>query len=144
MLDEIKIKLMTRAAIFEKNEKNRDWKMSRYYREDYVKYGCLRTLVTTTFVYWITVAAVVMLRFSDILGDLNNKDFFKIVIGLMAGWVAAMAVFFIYAFFVYSVRYQKAEKKLKVYRRDLKKLDKLYEIREQEQYTGVRGQRRAD
>ena len=49
MLDEEKIKLMTKVTIYEKHQEMGDMILSRYYREDYVQYGCLKTLVGALF-----------------------------------------------------------------------------------------------
>ena len=101
MLDEEKIKLMTKVTIYEKHEEMGDMILSRYYREDYVQYGCLKTLVATTFCYWITVAVYILLKFEKVLADLNNIDYFKIITWLMVGYVGVMVVFYLYAFVVF-------------------------------------------
>ena len=49
MLDKRKIRLMTRAAIYEKNYGEEDFKISSYYKKDY---SSLNTWVT---LIWITV-----------------------------------------------------------------------------------------
>lgn len=135
MLDEIKVKLMTKIAIFEKREEDHNLRLSHFYREDYIKYGCLRTLVTTTISYWFLIAVYILLRFEKILGELNNKDYFRLIVALMAGWIVTMIVFFLYAFIVYSVRYEKGRKKIVSYNKNLKKLMKLYEIRNREAHS---------
>ena len=127
MLDEEKIKLMTRISIYEKNEDINDLAMSKFYKEDYAKYGCLKTLVATTVCYWLCVAVYVLINFQDILNNLNNMDYFKTISRLMAGYVAVMVVFYIYAFIVYNFKYVKAKKRIIKYNRDLSKLIKLYE-----------------
>ena len=127
MLDEEKIKLMTRISLYEKNEDINDLAMSKFYKEDYAKYGCLKTLVATTVCYWLCVAVYVLINFQDVLNNLNNMDYFKTISRLMAGYVAAMVVFYIYAFIVYNFKYVKAKKRIIKYNRDLSKLIKLYE-----------------
>ena len=44
MLNENKIKMMTKMAIYEKNEGRQMIKNSRYFKGDYVAFGVLRTL----------------------------------------------------------------------------------------------------
>ena len=51
MLNENKIKMMTKMAIYEKNEGRQMIKNSRYFKGDYVAFGVLRTLIATTFAY---------------------------------------------------------------------------------------------
>ena len=49
MLDKKRIRLMTKMAIYEKNNINEDLKISSYYKKDY---SSLNTLIT---VLWITI-----------------------------------------------------------------------------------------
>ena len=130
MLDEEKIKLMTKVTIYEKNEEMDALLMSKYYKEDYVKYGCLKTMVVVTFAYWITVAVTIFLRFEQVMNDLNHIDYFKIISKLMIGYVLVMAVFYLYAFVVYNYRYAKEKPGIIRYNRWLKQLFKLYEEEE--------------
>ena len=120
MLDEEKIKLMTRISIYEKNEEINDLSLSRYYREDYVKFGCLKTIIATTICYWLCIAVYV----------LNTMYYFKVISRLMGGYVLVMVVFYIYAFIVYNFKYMKAKPGIIKYNRDLGKLIKLYEKEE--------------
>lgn len=127
MLDEEKIKLMTKVTIYEQNEEFDGLAMSNFYKEDYVKYGCLKTLIVATFAYWLTVAVYILLKFEKIMADLNHVDYFKLISRLMVGYVIVMVVFYIYAFIVYNYKYAKARPGLVKYNRMLRKLIKLYE-----------------
>ena len=44
MLNENKVKMMTKMAIYEKNEGKRMLKMSRYYKGDFVTLGILKSI----------------------------------------------------------------------------------------------------
>ena len=44
MLNENKVKMMTKMAIYEKNEGKRMLKMSRYYKGDFVTLGVLKSI----------------------------------------------------------------------------------------------------
>ena len=125
MIDEEKVKLMTKISIYEKNEEFDGLSLSQFYKEDYVKYGCLKTLVATTFAYWLCVAVYAVINFEKILGDLNHVDYFKMIRVLMLGYVSVMALFYIYAFIVYNYKYSKKRRGLVKYNRMLKKLIKL-------------------
>ena len=130
MLDEEKIKLMTKITIYEKNEDTADLTMSRYYKEDYVKYHCLKTLVSVTLCYWLVFALYILINFEEVLNTLNTMDYFKVISRLMFGYVIAMGVFYLYAFIFYNFKYSKAKKGLVEYNSNLKKLIKLYEHEE--------------
>ena len=128
MLDEEKIKLMTKITIYEKNEDTADLTMSRYYKEDYVKYHCLKTLVSVTICYWLVFALYILINFEEVLNTLNTMDYFKVISRLMFGYVIAMGVFYLYAFIVYNFKYSKAKKGLVEYNSNLKKLIKRNDI----------------
>ncbi|HBZ03727.1 MAG TPA: hypothetical protein DEO83_07970 [Lachnospiraceae bacterium] len=130
MLDKKKIKLMTRISIYEKNEDTNDLALSKFYKEDYAKYGCLKTLVATTVCYWLCIAVYILMNFEQVLNNLNTMDYFKTISRLMGGYIITMIVFYIYAFVVYNIKYIKAKKGIISYNRDLSRLIKLYEKQE--------------
>ena len=148
MPDKEKIRLMTKISIYEKHEDLGDLVLSKYYKEDYVKLGCLKTLVATTICYWLCIAVYVLINFEQILNDINTMDYVKVISRLMGGFFIAMVVFYIYAFIVYNYKYSKARKGLIGYNRTLTKLIKLYEKDEAHQqvvkgkvrvYSGIGG-----
>ena len=130
MLNEEKIRLMTKVTIYEKNEELSDLALSRFYKEDYVKYCCLKTLVATTLCYWMCIGVYLLLNFEQVLNNLNEMDYFKVITKLMMGYVVSMAVFYVYGFVVYSYKFMKARPRLLRYNRNLKKLIKIYEQEE--------------
>ena len=110
MLDEIKIKLMTKVAIYEKNEADRDLRLSHYYKEDYIKFGCLKTMITSTVAYWLVLGVYIMLRYEKILEDLNDADYYKLMVKILLGWGLTLAVFFVYSFIVYAIKIRSRSK----------------------------------
>lgn len=49
MLNDRKIRLMTKLALYERKEGKEDIKLSKYYRTDYVRLQVLKTVVAVTF-----------------------------------------------------------------------------------------------
>ena len=131
MLDEEKIRLMTQVSIYEKNEEFGSLVLARYYREDYVRLGCIKTILVATVTYWLIVAVYVFYRFEEILREINNMDYFSVIGKLMLGYVGFAAIMFTFAFLIYHIRYQTAKKGLIRYNRNLKK---LIEMEEQDEY----------
>ena len=131
MLDEEKIRLMTQVSIYEKNEEFGSLVLARYYREDYVRLGCIKTILVATVTYWLIVAVYVFYRFEEILREINNMDYFSVIGKLMLGYVGFAGIMFIFAFLIYHIRYQTAKKGLIRYNRNLKK---LIEMEEQDEY----------
>ena len=95
MLDKRKIRLMTRAAIYEKNYGEEDFKISSYYKKDY---SSLNTWVT---LIWITVGY-----------------------GL-AAYVSLLIAYGIGAGSFYKNKHIKAKQRVKKYLRDLSRIEKI-------------------
>ena len=135
MLNEGKIMLMTKVAIYEKHEENDKLVMARYFREDYIKYGCLKTVVATTFVYWTYVAIYILMNFEKILDQLTDMDmdYFEIISVYLKGYVVACVVMFIYSFIIYLFKFQLAKPGIIKYNGMLRKLLKYYEIEQREE-----------
>ena len=122
MLNEEKIRLMTKISIYEKNEEYGDLVLAHYYREDYVRFGCIRAVLVATLTYWLTVAAYAFYQFENLLKEINNMDYFSVIGKLMLGYVGFLGVIYVLAFLIYNVRYQYAKKGLIAYNRNLKRL----------------------
>ena len=60
MVNEEKVRLMTRLAMYEQSTGKEDLEKGRYFKSDYVKYNCLKTLVSTTILFVIVVAAYLL------------------------------------------------------------------------------------
>ncbi len=130
MLDEEKIRLMTRISIYEKNEEYGDMVLARYYREDYVRLGCIKAILVATVTYWLTVAAYAFYQFEELLAEINNMDYFSVIGKLMMGYVGFLLFIYVIAFLIYNVRYQMAKKGLIRYNRNLKRLITLQDKEE--------------
>lgn len=122
MIDERRVGLMTKLSIYEKHEKNKSLVLSRYFRNDYVRYSVLKTLIATTVAYWTVVAAYVMMSFDDILAELNNIDYFDVMYKFLGYYVVCCLVLFVLSSLVYKYRYSKAKPGLIRYNSMLKEL----------------------
>ena len=140
MVNKDNVRLMTHIAIYEKNEENKDLVLGKYYKEDYIKYNCLKTLLTSTVCYWMFVVVFVMLRFQDILNKINEIDYFKTIGVFLLGYIGFALLYQIFAFVVYAIRYYRAKPGLIEYNRNLKKLITFGENREKgrKKMKGVR------
>jgi len=143
MLDEEKIRLMTRITAYEKEHEFDEIVISHYYREDYVRYGCLRTLVVATITYWSVVAMYVLYRFQELLQEINKMDYFKVIGKLMLGYLGFVSILYIFGFVVYHIRFHYARKGLIRYNRDLKKFLRYIEKDDEEAQPARRTRKEA-
>lgn len=125
MVDENRVKLMTRLAIYEKHEGNRNLVMSKYYKKDYVRYQVLKTWVASTVVYWAVIGSYIFMKFEDLLAGINDMDYFDIMYRMLAWYVVFCLAYFFFATILYSYRYAKAKPGLVEYNSNLKDLIEL-------------------
>lgn len=126
MLNENKVKMMTKMAIYEKNEGRRMLKTARYFKSDYIAFGILKTLITTSIAYIIMLIMYVLYNMESIIKDINKLDYTEVGTNLIIGYVAMIAVFSAIAFVVYGKQYDNSRNGLKRYFSRLNKLERFY------------------
>ena len=126
MLNENKVKMMTKMAIYEKNEGRRMLKTARYFKSDYIAFGILKTLITTSIAYIIMLIMYVLYNMESIIKDINKIDYTEVGTNLIIGYVAMIAVFSAIAFVVYGKQYDNSRNGLKRYFSRLNKLERFY------------------
>ena len=130
MLNESKIKMMTKMAAYEKHEGREDIAICRYFKSDYVSLGVLKTGIAITLAYLVCAALYFVCHIDEYLRNLANLDFNGIVVGLGKYYIITLIIFSVMAFVIYYVRYEKAKKNIRAYEKRLKKLEKFYKNEE--------------
>ena len=112
MLDKRKIRLMTRAAIYEKNYGEEDFKISSYYKKDY---SSLNTWVT---LIWITVGY-------GLAEGITLAKLFVFAAVAIGAYVSLLIAYGIGAGSFYKNKHIKAKQRVKKYLRDLSRIEKI-------------------
>jgi H+/Cl- antiporter ClcA len=126
LLNENKVKMMTKMAIYEKNEGRDMIKNARYFKSDYIALGMLKTLIATTIAYIIMTIMYAMFNLENIVADINSLDYVSIGKKLAIYYVIVLVIFGIIAGFVYGYKYEHSRKGLKKYFARLNKLERFY------------------
>ena len=101
MLDEKRIRQMTKLAFFEKKEEKNALRIGRYFRSDYIGKELLKNFFLASIGYI-----------------------------LVASYLCFLAVYSIAVYVISTIRYQGAQKKLKWYGKELDDLQNMYEEQE--------------
>lgn len=127
MLNRDKVILMTKMAEFEQHEGKADIRMNGYYRDDYVSSKVLKSFICFVMVLVICFALYMICGFEGAINSLYSTD----IVGLLREilvWVCILTgIYTFIAYLVYSYRYTKMRKKLKIYYSNLKKLNNMYD-----------------
>ena len=127
MVNEEKVRLMTKLAMYEQSTGKEDLEKGRYFKSDYVKYNCLKTLVSTTILFVIVVVAYIYYNMGELITELVDLDLLGMSYKLLIAYALVCILFMVLAWFLYSYRYTKAKPNIIRYNQDLKKLIAFYD-----------------
>ena len=134
MLDEKRIRQMTKLAFFEKKEEKNALRIGRYFRSDYIGKELLKNFFLASIGYILVLAVAV--------DEIDTIDLQFAAGCLIASYLCFLAVYSIAVYVISTIRYQGAQKKLKWYGKELDDLQNMYE--EQEKSGKKSGRRRKE
>lgn len=127
MLNEERIKLMTKMASYEANEGKRNVSIGSYFRGDYISLQVIKSIISATIAFLIVFALFVFYDFEVFMSDIYKMDLLQFGKNVMIAYLVFVAIYAIISYLVYTYRYTKARKSLKMYYNNLKKLAYLYD-----------------
>lgn len=126
MLNNRKIRLMTKLAIYEKEDGKEDIRLGKYYRVDYVRYQLLKTIVAVTCGYLILVLMTILYYMEYLIAEAVKLDYAAIGRTLLGVYLVLLLAFSGIAVLGYTIKYNRSRKKLAKYYRMLKRLRTIY------------------
>lgn len=126
MLNEQKIRLMTKLALYEKKAGREDIKLSTYYKTDYVRMQILKTIISVTIGYLLILLLVLIYKSEYLIAEAVNLDYVKIGKALLIIYLCMLVVFCFFAAIGYSIKYKMSRKNLAGYYQMLKELKMIY------------------
>ncbi len=126
MLNEERIKLMTRMASYEAGEGKTSMNIGKYFRSDYISIQVLKSIISSTISFVICVALYLFYDFENFMQNIYEMDLVKFAKDIMIIYVIVVVGYALITYLVYSIKYKKARKSLKKYYNNLRKLSELY------------------
>ena len=127
MLDESRIKLMTRMASYEDTEGRNTIPVAEYFRGDYVSFNVVKTAISATIAFVLVLAVYVYYSLENFIADIYKFDLEGMGRRILSVYIVYIAVFTVFSFFFYTYKYNKAKKSIQGYSQALKKLSSMYE-----------------
>ncbi len=131
MLNEERIRLMTRMSVYDKNEGARGERVNAYFMNDYIASHLLRTFVCVTIAYVLLAAIYVLYNFEDLMLTIYSIDLVSLLKTLALRYVVFLLIFSVLTVLIYYYRYRKVRKALGIYYRDLRALQNSYKEEKQ-------------
>lgn len=126
MLNNDKIRLMTKLAIYENKEGKEDIRLSKYYKTDYVRYHIIKSLITASLGYALILVLIFLYKSEYIIREAITMDYKTIGTYILGFYIMIIAVYGLGSAVGYSIKYDKSRKKLGRYYKLLRRLSKIY------------------
>jgi len=127
-----KLGYMTQLASFEKNEGKKSAAIGQYFRNDYIGWQVLKSVISATIIFVILIAAYVVYDFESFMTDIYKIDLLEYGKSILIKYCVFVGIFAIVTYAVYAYRYSRARKNLRNYARNLNKLSETYGNNEEE------------
>ena len=130
MIDQERVREMTKLAAMEKKEGQKNQNMVRYYRGDYLIRQLLKSFLAGTFAFGLIVGMWIACNLDTVISDLNNLNFMEMLSPLLSKYLFFTIIYLILVDIYASVRYVAGQDSLRRYERHLKRLCRMYEEQE--------------
>ena len=139
MLNEEKIKIMNKLAMYEQGEGKKYLPVSKFYRSDYIGLAMIKNFFLVTIGYVLIVAAIGVYFGEYLLENIHKMNLIAMGIYLIIGYVVVLVAYSVMTYIQYSVKYYQAKKSVRQYYSELTELNKIYAREEKKSGRGTAG-----
>lgn len=127
MLNEERIVLMTKMAVYEEREGRKNVAIGSYFRGDYISLQVLKAVISATIVFGILFVISIFYDFESFMLDIYKMDLLAYGRRILVIYGIFVIIYGIISYIVYSYRYNKVKRSLKQYYINLKRLSEFYD-----------------
>ena len=125
MIDKRKVRLMSRAAIYEKRYGEEDIRITGYYQKDYSSLNTWVTLIWMTAGFLLTAGLLFLAGGEQLLEGITLVKLLLLAAVILAVYLALLIIYGIGAGSFYKKKHIRAKQRMKKYMRDLSRLEKM-------------------
>ena len=107
MVNEDKIKLMTKLAVYEQGEGKKMLPVMQYFQSDYIVFNVIKTVISATVAYGIILAIACVLSIQYFMENIHKMSIQQLGGGILFGYILVMAIYTTIALVVYYRKYRK-------------------------------------
>lgn len=127
MLNEEKIRWMTKASIYEKRQGRIDLGRNEYFMGDYVRLHLLKNGISLTIAYILLVGLYVVYKIEEIFDMAANMQLGLLLKEMLLFYVILLVIYTGIGIVYYAWQYQSSSKQVKKYYRILRHIDQCGE-----------------
>ena len=128
MINENKVRLMTKAAVFEKHEGKKALSANRMFRGDYIGIHLIGAWFCYTIAFALCLALWAFYKVEYFMENINQIDFVSMGKGLGTLYVSILGIYLVINYIVFHLRYRKYREGLARYNHILKRLSHMYGV----------------
>ena len=126
MVNEDRIRLMTRMAAYEQEGYEKHKKIVGLFRSDYISVQMLKSAVFTTIAFCILISLYIAYDFEVFMKKIYELDLFGVARNLFVMYVVMIVFFSVITYAVALYHYNRAVYSTKLFYINLKKLSRFY------------------
>jgi len=126
MVNEDRIKLMTRMAAYEKEEHKKNKTIVSFFKSDYISMQMLKSTVFTTIAFLIMFGLYVLYDFEVFMKEIYQMDVFEFAKSVIIIYLIFTGIILVITYVVSLYQYNRALQSTKLYYMNLKKLSRIY------------------
>ncbi len=126
MVNEERIKLMTRMAAYEKEKHKKNIKIVSFFKKDYISMQVLKSIVYTTIAFGIILGLYVLYDFEVFMKEIYQMDLFEFAKSVIIVYLIFLGIVLVVTHVAALYQYNRAWESTRVYYMNLKKLSGIY------------------
>ncbi len=126
MLNEKRIILMTKMASYEANEGRKNVAIGSYFRSDYIGWQVLKSIISASIAFIVVFGMYIFYDFEVFMTDIYKMDLLGFARYILEQYLWTIGLYAVISYIVYTMRYSRAVKSLKVYQMNLRRLAEMY------------------
>lgn len=126
MLNEERVILMTKLASYEASDGKRNVAIGSYFRVDYIGWQVLKSIISATIAFVVVFAVYIFYDFEMFMMDIYKMDLFAFAKQVLTMYLWTIGIYAVISYVVYTIRYNRAVKSLRVYYMNLRRLAEMY------------------
>ena len=127
MLNEERVKRMTKLALYETRGGSEELKISSYFKKDYISMNVLSSVIWLTIAYAVALALLGVSFMNILMENLTIQLLVAIVVISILLYVALLITYIVLTRKLYKKRHARAYHRVKKFKQDLVELESLYE-----------------
>lgn len=126
MVNEERIKLMTRMAAYEKNEHKKNKVIVSFFKSDYISMQMIKSIIASTIVFVIVFGLYVLYDFDLFMKEIYKMDLFEFAKSVIIIYLIFVGIISVITYIVSLYHYNKAIQSTKLYYSNLRKMSRIY------------------